>query len=243
MNHMTGGHTVRAYNLELKQLNELVLQLGTLSLDQLRRAVLTLKEEDPKAAGQVIDRDRKLNEIDMKADEEIIRLIAKRQPMAKDLRDILTVQKAVSDLERVGDEARKVANLTIHFFDHDKHSPNREVLRDIYKMADFVDDMLEDALESFETLDLEMSIEVIREDDNLDNEFRGALRRLSTFIMEDARSVGHVVDVVLTLRALERIGTHAKNIAGYVIFLVTGRDVRHVDLPAIEAEIRSSRER
>jgi phosphate transport system protein len=238
---MTDGHTVRAYNLELKELNELVLELGNLSLEQLRRAVLTLKEEDPKAAGQVIDRDRKLNEIDVKADHEIVRLIAKRQPMAKDLRDILTVQKAVSDLERVGDEARKVANLTIHFFDHDKNPPNREVLRDIYKMADFVDDMLQDALEAFETLDLEMSIGVIREDDNLYDEFRGALRRLSTFIMEDSRSVGHVVDVVLTLRALERIGTHAKNIAGYVIFLVTGRDVRHVDLPTIEAEIKQSR--
>ncbi|MCU7809627.1 MAG: phosphate transport system regulatory protein PhoU, partial [Candidatus Thiodiazotropha sp. (ex Notomyrtea botanica)] len=117
MNEMISGHTVKAYNQELKTINQLAIKLGELGLDQLRRAVKTLKEEDTKAAGQVIDRDQKLNAIDVQADEEIIRLIAKRQPVAKDLRDILTVQKTIADLERVGDEARKIANLTIHFFD------------------------------------------------------------------------------------------------------------------------------
>ncbi len=107
-----------------------------------------------KAAAQIIERDREMNDLDIKADEEIIRLIAKRQPVAKDLRDVLTVQKTVNDLERVGDEARKVAGLTIHFYDQDKHPPNGQMLHDIYKMAEFVDAMLKKSLEAFKELDL-----------------------------------------------------------------------------------------
>jgi phosphate transport system protein len=234
---MISGHTVQAFNEELKTINDLVLELGELGLDQLRRAVQTLRDEDTKAAGQVIERDQKLNEIDIRADEEIIRLIAKRQPVAKDLRDVLTVQKTISDLERVGDEARKIANLTIHFFDNGKNPPGHEILRDIFDMAEFVDRMLVVSLEAFAELDLHKALDVIRTDQKLYEDFRSALRRLSTFVLEDARSVGHMVDIVLALRALERIGGHAKNIGGYVIFLVTGKDVRHEDLNIIAAEI------
>jgi phosphate transport system protein len=237
MNEMISGHTVQAFNEELKTINGLVMELGELGLDQLRRAVQTLKDEDTKAAGQVIDRDQKLNDIDVRADEEIIRLIAKRQPVAKDLRDVLTVQKTIADLERVGDEARKIANLTIHFFDNGKTPPSNEILQDIYNMAEFVDKMLATSLEAFSELDLHKALEVIRIDEKLYEDFRSALRRLSTFVMEDSRSVGHMVDIVLALRALERIGGHAKNIGGYVIFLVTGKDVRHEDLNIIAAEI------
>ena len=237
MNEMISGHTVKAYNEELQTIHGFVMELGELGLDQLRRAVQTLKDEDTKAAGQVIDRDQKLNDIDIQADEEIIRLIAKRQPMAKDLRDILTVQKTIADLERVGDEARKIANLTIHFFDNGKTPPSNEILHDIFNMAEFVDSMLVKSLEAFSELDLHKALEVIRVDEKLYEEFRSALRRLSTFVMEDSRSVGHMVDIVLALRALERIGGHAKNIGGYVIFLVTGKDVRHEDLNIIAAEI------
>ncbi len=233
MNEITSGHTVKAYNAELDSINQLVIELGELGLEQLRRAIQTLKDEDTREAGLVIDRDRELNEIDIKADEEIIRLIAKRQPMAKDLRDILTVQKVITDLERVGDEARKIANLTIHFYDNGKPPPSNEILRDIYDMAAFVDAMLELSLKAFIELDLNIALAVIEQDSTLYEEFRSALRRLSTFIMEDSRSVGHAVDIVLGLRALERIGGHAKNIGGHVIYLVTGRDVRHEDLSAI----------
>ena len=237
MNEIISGHTVQAFNEELKAINGLVLELGELGLDQLRRAVQTLKDEDPKAAGKVIDRDEKLNAIDIRADEEIIQLIAKRQPVAKDLRDVLTVQKTVSDLERVGDEARKIAHLTIHFYDQGKTPPGKEILRDIFDMAEFVDKMLVESLAAFAELDLRKALHVIRTDQKLYEEFRAALRRLSTFVKEDSRSVGHMVDIVLALRALERIGGHAKNIGGFVIFLVTGKDVRHEDINIIAAEI------
>jgi phosphate transport system protein len=237
MNDMISGHTVQAFNEELQTINGLVMELGELGLDQLRRAVQTLRDEDTKAAGKVIDRDQKLNDIDIRADEEIIRLIAKRQPVAKDLRDVLTVQKTVADLERVGDEARKIANLTIHFFGNGQMPPSKEILRDIYNMSDIVEEMLIESLECFSELDLHKAINVIKKDGKLYEEFRDSLRRLSTFVMEDSRSVGHSVDITLALRALERIGGHAKNIGGYVIFLVTGKDVRHEDLNIIAAEI------
>ena len=167
MNDMTGGHTVHRYNEELEHLNTLVEQMADLGRKQLQDAVQSLRDEDPKAAGQVIDHDRYLNDLDVQADEEVINLIAKRQPMARDLRDILTVQKIVSELERVGDEARKVANLTIHFYDEDKNPPNGQMLLDIYKMADFVDCMLKKSMQSFKTLDMEEAINVIRYDDDL----------------------------------------------------------------------------
>lgn len=237
MNEMTSGHTVKAYSEELDSINRLVIELGELGLDQLRRAVQTLKDENTKEAGLVIDRDRELNEIDVKADEDIIRLIAKRQPVAKDLRDILTVQKIITDLERVGDEARKIANLTIHFYDNGKPPPSNEILSDIYAMADFVDAMLSLSMRAFIEVDSKAAMAVIEQEKRLFDEFRGALRRLSTFIMEDSRSVGHVVDIVLALRALERIGGHAKNIGGHVIFLMTGKDVRHEDISVIHSEL------
>ena len=237
MNDTTGGHTVHAFNDESSHINQLVLKQGALGRDQLQRAVDTLKDEDPRAAGHVIDRDREMNDLDVKADEEIIHIIAKRRPVAKDLRDIMVVQKAIGDLERVGDEARKVANLTIHFCDKDNNPPNRQLLRDIFKMAVDVDRMLAKALKAFETQDLNLALDVIEEDDNLYEEFRAALRRLSAFLMEDARCVGHVVDIVLVLRALERIGGHAKNIGGYVILLMTGKDVRHESIGNITSKI------
>ena len=239
MNELTGGHTVHAFSDELSNLSKLVLKQGGLGRDQLRRAVQTLKDEDPKAAGHVIDRDREMNDLDMQVDDEIVRVIAKRQPVARDLRDILVVAKTIVGLERVGDEARKVANLTIHLFDVDKSPPNGQLLRDIFSMAEDVDGMLEKAMRAFETQDVELALEVIKDDDELYEEFRSSLRRLSTYLIEDARCVGHVVDIVLVLRALERIGGHAKNIGGYVIYLVTGKNVRHAAPETIEAALHT----
>jgi phosphate transport system protein len=240
MNDLTGGHTVLAFNEELSHLTELVLKLGALGRDQLQRAVQTLRDEDPRAAGHVIDRDREINDLDVEADDEIVRIIARRQPVAKDLRDIMVVHKAIVDLERVGDEARKVANLTIHLFDADKTPPSGQLLRDIFNMAGDIDHMLAKSLKAFETQDVKLALEVIKDDNDLYEEFRSSLRRLSTYLMEDSRCVGHVVDIVLVLRALERIGGHAKNIGGYVIYLVTGKNMRHEMPESIESALRDA---
>jgi len=237
MNKMTEGHTVKRYDGELTHLHQLVLEIGALVCDQIERAVQTLKDENPTDARAVIEADKQVNALDVRAEEELVTLIAKRQPMAKDLRELITVNRIVTDLERVGDEARKIARLTIYFYDNDASRPNPQVTRDIMSMASFVKDMVHSSIEAFDELDLEKAVDVIRVNEALEEEFKSSLRRLSTFLIEDGRNIGHVVHVVLGLRALERIGGHAKNIAGYVVFLVKGRDVRHESLEGVLAEI------
>ena len=240
MNEMTDGHTVKSFNDEMNQLHQHVMQVGELVRDQLKRAVDSLEQEDAESAREVIERDQLVNDLDIEVDDEIVHIIAKRQPMAKDLREIMTVSKIVTDLERCGDEARKIAMLCVHFYDHNTTSPSDVIVRDIVKLSEFVDDMLDKAIRAYDDLDLDLALEVIRMDIDLDTEFKCCLRRLSTFIMEDSRVVGHVVETVLGLRALERIGGHAKNIGGYVVFLVKGKDVRHEDLETVAAEVKSA---
>lgn len=240
MNEMTDGHTVKSFNDEMNRLHQHVMQIGELVRDQLKRAVDSLEQEDAESARDVIERDQLVNDLDIEVDDEIVHIIARRQPMARDLREIMTVGKIVTDLERCGDEARKIAMLCVHFYDHNTMSPSDVIVRDIVKLSEFVDDMLDKAIRAYDDLDLDLALEVIRMDIDLDTEFKCCLRRLSTFIMEDSRVVGHVVETVLGLRALERIGGHAKNIGGYVVFLVKGKDVRHEDLETVAAEVKSA---
>lgn len=237
MNRMTEGHTVRRFDGEMTHLHDLVLQLGRGVVSQIEQAVATLQNEDPVAARKVIDRDQEMNQLDVQAEEELIKLIAKRQPMGRDLRELITVNHMVRDLERVGDQARKIAQLTVHFYDNDASPPNGQIVRDIISMSAFVGEMVATAVTAFDSLDLDKALVVMRRDLDLEAEFRSSLRRQSTFLFEDARSVGHVIDVVLALRALERIGGYAKNIGGYVVFLVTGQDVRHDSLETVEARL------
>lgn len=237
MSEITKGHTVKRFDGELAHLNELVLEMGALVLDQIDRAVKALQAEDPAAAREVIERDRLVNDLDVKVDEELVRLLAIRQPMAGDLRDVMTVAKSVNDLERVGDQIRKIALLIEHLYDNGGPTPNHKLLGDIPYLAEYSSNMLRLCLEAFDQLDLAKAVQVMRLDQELEVEFQDALRRLATYILQDARTVGHAIEVVLGLRALERIGGHAKNMAGYVIYLCTGKDVRHVDLATIEKEI------
>jgi phosphate transport system protein len=237
MNMMTDGHTVQRYNFEMNHLHSLVLQIGELVRNQLINAALSLEKEDLVLAKAVIDKDAEVNALDIQASDEIVNLIAKRQPVARDLREVLTVGNIVTDLERVGDEARKIAKLTLHFYSDKQKAPNVQIIHDLMKMVDVVDDMLKKSIQAFDGPDMGLALEVIKTDLELEDDFKAALRNLSTFIMEDSRSVGHAVETVLGLRAMERMGGHAKNIAGYVVFLVKGVDVRHEDLNAVAEEV------
>lgn len=239
MTNMTDGHTVKSYNAELKNLHQLVIQISELARAQIADAIQCLEEEDVSMAREVISRDKEINALDLKAEEEVVRIIAKRQPMAKDLREIMTINKIVSDLERVGDLARRVARMTLHFYEGSSNPPNSHLLSDLPKIAAYADLMLEKAISAFDTLDVDLAVEVVKMEADLSEEFRSALRRLSTYLMEDARSVGHVTDVVLGMRSLERIGGHAKNIARYVVYLVKGKDVRHESAEVISAQTSS----
>lgn len=233
----TTGHTVKRFDGEMSYLTQLVLEIGGLVLDQVKRALQALQEEDPDSAREVIERDKQVNELDVRIDEEILKLLARRQPVASDLRDVITIAKTVTDLERVGDEIRKIGLLVERLYENGNPSPNHCLLRDIDSMGKYAASMLRQSLESFEEADVGKALLVIHRDYKIEEQFQDALRRLTTYIMEDSRNVGHTVEIVLGLRALERIGGHAKNIAGYVIYFATGRDVRHEDLETIETEI------
>ena len=231
------GHTVKRFDGEMSHINQLVLEMGRLVLDQIQRALKALREEDLAGALDVIDRDKQVNQLDVRIDDEVLKLLAKRQPMASDLRDVITVAKTVTDLERAGDEIRKIGLLVERLYENGNPSPNRNLLRDIDSMAKYAASMLRQSLESFDEVDVGKALHVIRLDHEIEEQFQDALRRLTTYVMEDSRNVGHTVEVVLGLRAIERIGGHAKNIAGYVIYFSTGRDVRHEDLETIETQV------
>jgi phosphate transport system protein len=239
MNMMTEGHTVQRYNFEMNHLHSLVLKIADLVRNQLINAALSLEKEDLELAKDVIEKDAEVNDLDIQASDEIVNLIAKRQPVARDLREILTVGNIVTDLERVGDEARKIAKLTIRFYEDKQSTPNVQIIHDLMKMVDVVDDMLKKSIQAFDEPNLQLALEVIKTDLALEDDFKAALRNLSTFIMEDSSSVGYVVETVLGLRAMERMGGHAKNIAGYVLFLVKGVDVRHESLEVVAEEVMS----
>lgn len=235
MTTVSTNHTLHRFDDELNEIASLVDTMGVLAIGQLRRAVKALKKEDPKRAQKVISRDRKLNDLDVEIDERIINLIAKRAPVAIDLRQIITLGKVVTDLERTGDEARKIANLCVRIHESDHHAPSDHILRDIYSMSRYVKQMLQEAMEAFSNLDTDKAFGVLRMDEELEVQFDTILRRLSTFVMQDSRNIGHFVDVVLGIRALERFGGHAKNIAGHIIFLATTHDVRHLDADEIQS--------
>lgn len=222
-------HTLHRFDDELNEIATLVSRMGELAANQLKRAAKSLRKENVSKAKKVIERDRKLNDLDVEIDDKIIHLIAKRAPVARDLRQIITIGKVVTDLERSGDEARKIARLCIHFYGSGHHPPSDDILHGIHSMAKFVGLMLTSAMESFASLDTVQAFEVLGMNDEVEKNFDAQLRQLSTFVMEDSRNVGYFVDIVLGIRALERFGGHAKNIAGHVIFLARNQDVRHLD--------------
>lgn len=237
MNEMTEGHTVHSYNDELEHLHQAVIEAGNLAVEQIIAAIKSLEDEDPEAAGYVIQRDREIDALELALDEQIVRVVARRQPMARDLREILAVGKIMSDLERIGDQARRLARLTLHFYDGDSDHPANGLLNDIPKLAAVVQQMVCEAVEAFGDLDQRKALRVIEQDNALDDEVKAALRRLSTYLLEDARSVGHVVDITLGLRAIERIGSHAAYIARHTIFLIKGKDVRHESVDEVARDV------
>jgi len=229
VNDRTEGHIVRRYDGELASLRLLVLEMGGLVLDQVRRAVAALDREDLSEAREVIARDHAVNAYDLRVDEASIRLLARRQPVAGDLRVIMSIAKAVSDLERIGDEAAKIARMALHLFASGASVPKRALLRDVRAMATLATRMLNDVLRAFDEMDVNAALAVAAGDAELDREFRAASRRLSTYVMEDSRQLGHTINALTAVKALERIGDHSKNIAEYIVYLVTGQDVRHAE--------------
>lgn len=233
---LTEGHTLKSYDVDLAGLRMKLLEMGGLALDQVQRAVTALGTGDETTARLVVARESQVNNYDLDIDEECIALIARRQPVGGDLRVIISIVRAVSDLERVGDEAKKIARFVLGEGGPSGRRLSIGVARDARHMARLAVAMLRDSLDALDRMDPAVAVEVVQRDSEVNAEFHAALRRLVTVVMEDPRKVRNAIDAVFILKALERVGDHAKNIARHVVYLVQGRDVRHEDAVNLSSE-------
>ena len=227
-------HISQQFNDELEQVKNHLLEMGGLVERQVGDAIKALIDADSELAAKVVKSDKRINQMELDIDEECTRIIARRQPAASDLRLVIAASKAVHVLERIGDESAKIARLAIQLCEEGE-SPRGYV--EIRHIGDRVRRMTQEALTAFARLDVENALTVAQEDKDVDMEYESAMRELVTFMMEDPRSIKRVMNVIWALRALERIGDHARNIAEDVIYLVKGKDVRHVSLDEMARQI------
>lgn len=217
-------HISEKFNLELENLKNQMLEMGGKVEQQLSAAVDALVRMDSGAAEVVIDSDHAINELERKIDEHCASILALRQPTASDLRLVMTAVKVNTDLERIGDEAAKIARQAVRLSEEGSSPSNFIELRHI---GNHVAMMLRQSLDALARYDVTTAVAVVRDDSTVDREYGSALRSLMTFMMEDPRHIGSIINEMWALRSLERIGDHASNIAEQVVYLVHGFDVRH----------------
>ncbi|WP_374400710.1 phosphate signaling complex protein PhoU [Niveibacterium sp.] len=217
-------HTSKQFDLELESIRTRVMQMGGLVEQQISRAIEGLIDGNQDLIERVIEDDHRVNALEMDLDEACSQVIAKRQPAAIDLRLIFAVLKAITDLERIGDEAKKIAKMAKAI-----HGGALAVPRvQLSHMSEMAINELRQALDAFARLDTDAADEVVRSDKLIDAEFKGVMRQVITFMMEDPRTISGGIDIIFVAKALERIGDHAKNMAQYVFYMARGEDVRHV---------------
>jgi phosphate transport system protein len=227
-------HISRRFNEDLERVRTRVLAMGGLVEDSLAKAITALVEGDSSLGESLAIDDLKINGMEVAIDEECSRVLATRSPAAGDLRLIVAVIKTITDLERIGDEAEKIGNIASRLAAVERPE-NR--YREIKHMGRIVSEMVHDALDAFARLDAQAAVKVARRDRSVDEEYESIQRQSITFMMEDPRSIRRALDVMWIVRALERVGDHAKNICEYVIFMVHGKDVRHTRLEDVEREL------
>ena len=232
---MGNEHTSKQYDQELEAVRARVLKMGGLVEQQITQAMQALADGDVTLADRVNAQDHEVNAMEVGIDEDCTHIIARRQPAAGDLRLIVAIIKTITDLERIGDEAAKIARMTktVHSADRLYH-PRIIEMRHASTIGV---QMLRKSLDAFARLDTASAAQVLRDDQQVDDAFRGILRQLITFMMEDPRTISSSIEILFAAKALERIGDHAKNIAEYVIYLVKGKDVRHIAVDEVEREV------
>lgn len=228
-------HLSSQYNAELEDIRQRVMAMGGLVEQQIIDATRALVERDGELGEAVSHRDVKVNQLEVSIDEECSGILARRQPTAGDLRLVYAIIKTITDLERIGDEAEKIARMAEALAAHDHSS---SPLVEVGHLSRHVSQMVHDALDAFARMDADAALLVAREDASVDREYESLLRQCITFMMEDPRTIRRVMDVIWSVRALERIGDHARNIAEYVIYFVKGKDVRHIGIDEMEREVR-----
>ena len=233
---MPDKHLSTQFDSELNGVSSKVMEMGGLVEEQIRLAIQSLSTFSAELAGQVTDTETRVNSMEVEIDRDLSSIIARRQPTARDLRLLIAISKTTANLERAGDEAAKIARMV------------KSILRsgaaralpsaDLRLAADLALNQLRKALDSFARLDTTMAVGILKEDDIIDKEFDGFVRKLITYMMEDPRTISVSLDLLFVAKAIERIGDHAKNIAEVVIYIVKGADVRHTTMEEIESAVK-----
>lgn len=230
-------HSFSKFDSELESLRSKVLEMGGIVEEQIKNAITALVDADSKLARIVINTDLKVNSLEKLIDENCLLVLVKRSPAAGDLRFVSTVQKTISDLERIGDESTKIARAALRIYEGDRMG--KPSLSDIKSMTKLVSGMLHESLDSFARLDPKVSLEVRKEDEEVDEIYQSCMRTQLTFMLEDPRVISTSLEVIYIAKALERIGDHSRNIAEYVVYMVKGADVRHSSNKDIKKKLKS----
>lgn len=230
------GHISKRFDDELEQVRNKVLSMGGLVETQLNNGLQALIECDSRLAELVASEDSKINSLEIDIDNQCFEILARRQPAASDLRLIVTIIKIISDLERIGDQAEKLGRFELELIDEGSTSAQYAKLE---HLGQLVSKMLGHALNSFARLDDEVALKTLKKNKKVNEEFEALMRQLITLMMEDPRSIKNAIRVTWCARALERIGYHAINMCEYVLFLIHGKDVRHIDFKEVKKQILS----
>ncbi|MGB0223695.1 MULTISPECIES: phosphate signaling complex protein PhoU [unclassified Marinobacterium] len=228
-------HTSNKFNEELERLRSEFLEMGRTVKQQVTDSLHALLNQDISLAESTRELDRETNRFENQIDKACEQIIALRQPAAVDLRLVLSINRAIVDLERIGDEASRVAKQAIDLSNNESSSKS---LHEVSHIGEMVTDMLNSVLIAFENRDIELAYKVVKSDKHVDREYQSTMRALITFMMEDSRSISGVLNIIWILRALERIGDHACNLAEQVIYQVSGTDVRHMKTKEIKKIVR-----
>ncbi len=227
-------HLSTQFDAELSGISTRVLEMGGMVESQVARAIYALTQFSSEVASEVLMTEERVNMLEMEIDRDLSIIIARRQPTARDLRLLIAISKTIANLERVGDEAARVARTVQRLINAGVSTRMRLPVNDLVHESDMAVAQLRKALDAFARLDVDKAIEVLKQDDMIDQEFEGLLRKLITFMMEDPRTISSSIDLVFVDKAIERVGDHAKNLAEQIIYIVKGTDVRHNPIDTIE---------
>ena len=233
---MSEKHLSSQFDSELNGVSSRVMELGGMVESQIQQAVYALAQFDTEAADRVIETEMRVNAMEIEIDRELSSIIARRQPTTRDLRLLIAISKTTANLERVGDEANKIARMVKSIIE--SGSARALPSTELRIAADMASGLLRKALDAFARLDTAAALSILKDDDLIDKEFDGFVRKLVTYMMEDPRTISASLDLLFLAKAIERIGDHAKNIAEFIIYIVKGADVRHTSMQEIESALQ-----
>jgi len=229
------GHTSQAYDAEMNEIVNDVLVMGEKVTEQVELALRAFIQMDAELAKQVVEDDKSINDMEVSIDDKCVQVLVKRQPAARDLRAVIAMIKTIKDLERIGDQAKRIARMA----GNSSQIMAPKAFSEFEQMGFRVNQMLQGALTAFRQMDVDAALQVALLDKQIDNDYEGILRQNMTYMLEDPRNISRIVEMTWVGRAIERIGDHARNVCEHTIYFVKGRDVRHINDEQLEAVVRN----